>query len=52
MVNFWNIPTIFPITEEEAREKIIMIKEILDTIGLPVIDDEFLGNLEKFEIKR
>lgn len=52
LVNFWNIPTIFPITEEEAREKIIMIKEILDTIGLPVIDDEFLGNLEKFEIKR
>ena len=52
LVNFWNIPTIFPITEEEAREKIIMIKEILDTIGHPVIDDEFLGNLEKFEIKR
>ncbi len=50
--NFWTIPTLFPMTEKEAREKIIMIKEILDTIGLPVIDDEFLGNLEKFEIKR
>ena len=52
VTNFWTIPTLFPMTEKEAREKIIMIKEILDTIGLPVIDDEFLGNLEKFEIKR
>lgn len=52
VTNFWTFPTLFPMTEKEAREKIIMIKEILDTIGLPVIDDEFLGNLEKFEIKR
>lgn len=42
LVNFWNIPTIFPITEEEAWDKIKMVKTILDNIGLPVLDDNYL----------
>lgn len=42
LVNFWSIPTIFPITEEEAWDKIKMIKTVLDNIGLPVLDDNYL----------
>lgn len=41
LVNFWNIPTLFPITEEEAWDKIKTIKTMLDSIGLPVLDDNY-----------
>ena len=47
LVNFWTIPTIFPITEEESWEKITMLKTILDSIGLTILDDEYLEQLRK-----
>lgn len=46
-VNFWSIPTIFPITEEEAWDKIKMLKTILDSIGLPVLDDDYLKQFKQ-----
>lgn len=46
-VNFWTIPTIFPITEEEAWDKIKMLKTILDSIGLPVLDDDYLEQFKQ-----
>lgn len=46
-VNFWTIPTIFPITEEEAWDKIKMLKTILDSIGLPVLDDDYLKQFKQ-----
>lgn len=42
LTNFWSIPTIYPMTSEEAWEKFLMIKEIMDKLGLPVIDDEIV----------
>ena len=42
LTNFWSIPTIYPMTEEETWEKFLMIKEIMDKLGLPVIDDEIV----------
>ena len=42
LTNFWSIPTIFPMTEDETWEKFLMIKEIMDKLGLPVIDDEIV----------
>lgn len=45
--NFWTIPTIFPMTEEEAWEKIEMLRTILDSIGLPVFDDEYVEQLKQ-----
>lgn len=33
---------IYPITTEETWEKFLMIKEIMDKLGLPVIDDEIV----------
>jgi hypothetical protein len=47
LVNFWTIPTIFPITEEEVWDKINMLKTILDSIGLPVLDDEYLKQFKQ-----
>ena len=40
--NFWSIPTIYPMTPEETWEKFLMIKNIMDKLGLPVIDDEIV----------
>lgn len=40
LTNFWSIPTIYTVTQEEAWEKFLMIKEIMDNLGLPIIDDE------------
>lgn len=51
LTNFWSIPAIYPTTLEGAWEKFMMLKEITDKLGLPVIDDEMvrLGreNLQK-----
>ena len=41
LTNFWSIPTIYPMTADEAWQKFLMIKSIMDNLGLPVIDDEF-----------
>lgn len=46
LTNFWTIPTLFPMAEKEVGEKIIMLKEILDNMGLHVIDDEYLESLK------
>lgn len=42
LTNFWLIPTIYPMTAEETWEKFLMIKEITDKLGLPIIDDEII----------
>ena len=41
LTNFWSIPTIYPMTADEAWQKFLMIKSIMDNLVLPVIDDEF-----------
>ncbi|MCL2356920.1 MAG: TetR/AcrR family transcriptional regulator [Defluviitaleaceae bacterium] len=40
LVNHWAFPNIFPCTREEFSAKAAYIEEILNTVGLPVIDDE------------
>lgn len=47
LTNFWTIPTIFPASEEETWEKVMMIKTILDSIGLEVIDEQYLEELKE-----
>ena len=42
LTNFWSIPTIYPMTDDEAWQKFLMIKSIMDNLGLPVIDDEIV----------
>ena len=44
LTNFWMVPSVFPCeTEEELWERLSMIKEITDKIGMPVIDEEILS---------
>lgn len=40
LTNFWSIPTIYPMAADETWQKFLMIKSIMDNLGLPVIDDE------------
>lgn len=47
LTNFWSIPTIYPMTSEEAWEKFLLIKEIMDKLGFPVIDDEIVELCQK-----
>jgi len=43
LVNIWSIPTIYPsLNLEEYHKKILMIKDILDGLGCPLIDDEII----------
>ena len=42
LTNFWSIPTIYPMSDEEAWQKFLMIQSVLDHLGLPVIDDEIV----------
>lgn len=42
LTNFWSIPTIYPMTDDEAWQKFLMIKSILDHLGLPIIDDDIV----------
>lgn len=47
LTNFWTIPTIFPANEEQTWEKVMMIKTMLDSIGLEVIDEQYLEELKQ-----
>ena len=38
--NFWMMPTIFPCTQEETVTKTLMVAEILEYFGMPVMDVE------------
>ncbi|MBS7008690.1 TetR/AcrR family transcriptional regulator [Anaerostipes sp.] len=42
LTNFWSVPTIYPMDSEEAWEKFLLIKDIMDSLGLSVIDDEII----------
>lgn len=47
LINFWNIPSIFPMDDEETWKKLFMIKNILDGIGLPIFDEEYFEEIKE-----
>lgn len=49
ITNFWTIPTLYPTNEDEAWEKIYFIKDILEKLGLPIIDDELITRAKEEE---
>lgn len=52
LTNFWMIPTIFPCTAEESWERLLIVKEITDKMGLPVLDDRMIELCrQRFKIK-
>ncbi|MBO1307396.1 TetR/AcrR family transcriptional regulator [Enterococcus sp. 669A] len=47
LLNVWLPPAIFPGSKAEVLERLYLMKDILDSIGVPVIDDETLGYAKK-----
>lgn len=50
IAQIWFVPTIFPCTEDEMIERLYFTKDMLDTLGVYIIDDEIL-ELIKMSIK-
>ena len=47
LFDLWLTPSIYPATAEEIHHKFVFIKELLDKMGLPLIDDEIMETVEK-----
>ena len=48
LINFWLMPSVFPATEKELHHKYHFVMEVLDHMGLPLLDDEIVSFTEKF----
>ena len=46
--NLWMLPPLFPMDAKEFEEKSMMIKEVLDALGCPLMNEEFLDAGETF----
>lgn len=47
-INHWFFPSIYPFNEETANDKIYIVKEIFDHLGMPLFDDKIISQLEDF----
>ena len=48
LTNFWLIPSVYPATPEELISKFAFIKYLLDSMKLPIIDDEILSIVQNY----
>ena len=48
LTNFWLIPSVYPATQEELLSKFSFIKYLLDSMNLPIIDDEIFGIVKNY----
>lgn len=47
LINFWLMPSIYPDTGEAISHKFCFIIEVLNKMGLPLLDDTLMNNAEK-----
>lgn len=47
LTNVWQVPSLYPCTANEIAEKIQLIKTVLDSLGVPILDDDIVRNCEK-----
>ena len=48
LTNFWLIPSVYPATPEELLSKFAFIKYLLDSMNLPIIDDEIFDMAQNY----
>ena len=48
LTNFWLIPSVYPTTPKELLSKFAFIKYLLDSMNLPIIDDEIFGMVQNY----
>ncbi|NLK38142.1 MAG: TetR/AcrR family transcriptional regulator [Epulopiscium sp.] len=51
LTNIWLTPTVFPTGNDETMEKIIIVKNVFNYLGLPVFDEELLQLCNKVAIQ-
>ena len=44
--DIWLYPAVYPATEEEVFHKFLFLKEMLERMGVPIIDDEMVNLLK------
>lgn len=45
LLDFWLTPSVYPASVEQIQHKFLFIKEMLDRMGLPLIDDEIMDTM-------
>ena len=48
LTNFWLIPSVYPTTPKELLSKFAFIKYLLDSMNLPIIDDEIFSMAQNY----
>ncbi len=48
LINFWLLPSVYPATPEEICHKYRFIIEVLAAMGLPLMDEEKIVQMEQF----
>ena len=47
LVNFWLMPSLFPADQEELLHKCRFVAQVLETMGLPIVDQEMYRRTER-----
>lgn len=48
LINFWLMPSVFPASPEEIRHKYRFVMDVLNSMGLPLMDEGMMDAVEKF----
>lgn len=48
LTSLWLLPAVFPATKEELRRKFCFIKDMLDNMGVPIMDDTIMNLVDEF----
>lgn len=48
LTSLWLLPSVFPATKEDMKRKFCFIKDMLDSMGVPLIDDTIMTLVDEF----
>lgn len=51
LTNLWLAPSVYPATGNEIRHKFYFVRDMLNAMGIPLIDDEIMEIAERYFIK-
>lgn len=48
LTSVWIVPSVFPATKEEMKNKFLFIADMLDKMGIPLVDDKIMNVINDF----
>ena len=48
LTSLWLLPAVFPATKEDMKRKFSFIKDMLDSMGVPLVDDAIMTLVDEF----